>query len=352
MAAFINAIEELVIKEAKAQLEDVRADLKQQVSLAEVVAYALNRLPSLYATTQYGWMQQRTKAHNEFYEQINDLVHRAISAVQIGDPLHDPTPIPEAELNSQARALAKLQKILNKNNLRWRDVATTVEFALRPKEATNFGNSSRSSRVTAGLVGYLQRSKIRRGDSQESVKSDSTIPIEGSGWSKSVKEADLVNIEHGYLESYVTRARLGFSNALENIVISVAQHFIQKLSPEQKARIYINDVVACALNQLPPLYATSNRGLQCQREYAKLQLKKDILSVVRQTILQIMRSPKRELPPLPFEKFNREQDEALRQLKRILNRQDITWLNVSEVVAAALNESHVGETTAFFIANG
>ncbi len=360
MVAFINAMEELTIKEAKAQIEELRADLKQQISLAEVVAYALNRLPCLYATTQYGWVQQRSKVYSEFYEQINDFVHRAILAVQMGDPLHDSTPIPEAELNSQARSLAKLQKILNKNNLRWRDVPTTVESALarfQTQEATttfrgnSYTGSSRNSHITAGLVGYLKRSKMRREASEGSFENDSTVSSKGSSWSNNVKAGDLVAIEHGYLESYVTKAKLGFSNVLENIVVSVTQHFMQKLSPEQRSRVSIHDVVACALNQLPPLYATSDRGLRYQREYAKSQLKKEILLTVRQAIFQIMRCPNRGLPPLPFEKFNREQEEALRQLKRILNREDITSLNVADVVGEVLNESHVGETTAFFIAS-
>ncbi|NJK60201.1 MAG: late competence development ComFB family protein [Oscillatoriales cyanobacterium SM2_1_8] len=49
-----NALEDLVLSEAQAQYERLREDWRSQVHLNEIAAYALNRLPPMYATTRGG----------------------------------------------------------------------------------------------------------------------------------------------------------------------------------------------------------------------------------------------------------------------------------------------------------
>ena len=71
MSSCRNALEELVIEEAEAQYKRLGADVKKRVDLSEVIAYTLNRLPPMYATTQRGWVQQRKKAMVE--EQLRNM---------------------------------------------------------------------------------------------------------------------------------------------------------------------------------------------------------------------------------------------------------------------------------------
>jgi len=49
-----NAIEEPVIEEVKAQIKTMSLALQSQIDTCAVIAYSLNRLPTMYATTQRG----------------------------------------------------------------------------------------------------------------------------------------------------------------------------------------------------------------------------------------------------------------------------------------------------------
>ena len=60
-----NAIEELVIAEIDLQISHLPQYRRDQINLSEVAAYALNRLPPMYATSKLGWLRQRKKATTE-----------------------------------------------------------------------------------------------------------------------------------------------------------------------------------------------------------------------------------------------------------------------------------------------
>ena len=64
-----NAIEELVIAEIDLQISHLPQYRRDQISLSEVAAYALNRLPPMYATSKLGWLRQRKKATTEMRSQ-------------------------------------------------------------------------------------------------------------------------------------------------------------------------------------------------------------------------------------------------------------------------------------------
>jgi len=108
-----NAIEELVVEEIKAQTARLGADRQKEVSLNEVAAYALNRLPPMYATTQRGWVQQRKRAYNELKEEITTMVRRAMMGVR-RDVLRESDPLPQSELEDQARSYRSYKKFWGK----------------------------------------------------------------------------------------------------------------------------------------------------------------------------------------------------------------------------------------------
>ncbi len=87
---FINVIEELVLTEAISQVAEVEAKSDQTLDLGDVAAYALNRLPPLYATTEEGASYQREKARAE----LADLITRQV-AESVGRSLNQPEFFPE-----------------------------------------------------------------------------------------------------------------------------------------------------------------------------------------------------------------------------------------------------------------
>ncbi|MFB2918326.1 MULTISPECIES: late competence development ComFB family protein [Aerosakkonema] len=75
---FINLMEELVLKEAIAQIEEFEATSDCLLDIGDIAAYALNRLPPLYATTDEGADYQRQRAEEELQETIAQRVSEAI----------------------------------------------------------------------------------------------------------------------------------------------------------------------------------------------------------------------------------------------------------------------------------
>jgi uncharacterized protein YhaN len=128
-----NVMESLVIEEVNKQLQSLPLKTSKLVKLPDVLAYTLNRLPSLYATSKIGWQRQLNRAKNEFSEKIEEVVRQSIIAVQ-RDPLHisDLTNnVPETEeLNQATAALENLKTVLQREDLSWENLANVVEESL------------------------------------------------------------------------------------------------------------------------------------------------------------------------------------------------------------------------------
>jgi hypothetical protein len=76
---FINVMEELVLTEAISKVTEIEGTTGQTLDLGDIAAYALNRLPPLYATTEEGARYQRERAKEELYALIANSVREAIS---------------------------------------------------------------------------------------------------------------------------------------------------------------------------------------------------------------------------------------------------------------------------------
>jgi len=87
---FINVMEELVLTEAIARVAEIEARSNQVLDVGDIAAYALNRLPPLYATTEEGATYQRKRAKEELQELIAQQVGEAITRNQ-DKPEIDPT---------------------------------------------------------------------------------------------------------------------------------------------------------------------------------------------------------------------------------------------------------------------
>jgi hypothetical protein len=72
-------MEELVLTEAISRVAEVQAISENNLDLGDIAAYALNRLPPLYATTEEGASHQRERAKEELQEIIRQQVSEAIA---------------------------------------------------------------------------------------------------------------------------------------------------------------------------------------------------------------------------------------------------------------------------------
>lgn len=107
---FINVMEELVLTEAISQVAEVEASSEKTLDLGDVAAYALNRLPPLYATTEEGASYQRDKARTELAELISKQVSESV-----GRSLDQPEFFPERkeiQRSEETGLLSQVNKLL------------------------------------------------------------------------------------------------------------------------------------------------------------------------------------------------------------------------------------------------
>lgn len=90
---FINVMEELVLTEAITRVAEIETTSDRALDVGDIAAYALNRLPPLYATTEEGANYQRARAKEELQSLISKQVSEAIGQSQAA-PTLDPARVP------------------------------------------------------------------------------------------------------------------------------------------------------------------------------------------------------------------------------------------------------------------
>jgi len=326
-----NAIEEIVIEEVQSQLTKAPQSQRNIVNINDVAAYALNRLPPMYATSQQGWSQQRRRAKTEFIGQIEVMVRRALVNAK-PDVLRDVTPLPEKETENQAGALVKLQQLFGVDDMTWRDLPAVLDNALmtvKLKSAVNYTYMHESRRSSLAL-----QQQLRNSDYQ-----GASITWKGRNTQQRQFRNDTNTTDMKDFASYMNTAVYSFRNVLEKLVLSLAYHQVQKLHPDLAQTIDLGEVMAYTLNRLPTMYATTERGYRELRQRAKEQHGRQVVAIINEAIATILQNPKPDRPPLPFARFEAEQEEALEQLQWMLQRDDITWRNVTAVIEATLHRA-------------
>lgn len=124
-----NVMESLVAEEVERQFQHIQPRLARYLSKEEVTAFALNRLPALYATSEKGWRQQCIRGRRDCGTQIATAVRQALVAVQ-RDPLRMEAPLNSHEDTESEAALRELKAILKREELSWRNLVESVEQAL------------------------------------------------------------------------------------------------------------------------------------------------------------------------------------------------------------------------------
>lgn len=124
-------------------------------------------------------------------------------------------------------------------------------------------------------------------------------------------------------------------------------------------RNYLNltEVATYALNRLPPLYASSVKGMEEQRRVAARQYRSELTSAVRRAIAAVERDPLRSSEPIVSEiELNyRGAESTLGQIQELLKRynllepinKEVTWDNCMPLLRQAfvkLTSSQTKET--------
>jgi hypothetical protein len=105
---FINVMEELVLSEAIARVAEIGQTTDASLDVGDIAAYALNRLPPLYATTEEGASYQRQRAKEDLQDLISQQVNEAIQRY-----LERPDFFPERVAISKQDAQVDLAKHLS-----------------------------------------------------------------------------------------------------------------------------------------------------------------------------------------------------------------------------------------------
>jgi hypothetical protein len=325
MTSLKNVLEEIVVVEVQAQLKHLSQPAREAINLSEVAAFALNRLPVLYASTSRGWLQQRKRAHNELQHQTVSSVQQALLGVK-RDPLRKSTKIAASKVETPAHILTRLQKLFSKPTLRWNQVPQAFQEAITlvshaPEHVSLSINDRNRLRE---IKGYLQRKDTHQHGLRD--------------WQNNT---ELPNPE---LNSYILSASYFLSNVLEDLAKQEVKNQLIHMANVLPRKVGVDDVCAYVLNRLPALYATSEQGVIWQTQKAKEQLSSQIESTVIQSLMTLGKTPRRLVDPIPLLKFEEECEQAISELRLIFQREDITWQNIATLAEYAIANERQGMT--------
>lgn len=141
-----------------------------------------------------------------------------------------------------------------------------------------------------------------------------------------------------------TKAKCTWVNVMETLVMEEVERQFRKFSSRQQSFIAPDAVTTYALNRLKPLYANSQKGYECQEQKAREEFGSNIEMAVRQGIAAVERDPLRSSQPIRV-KADNQADQALKAMQKILQRKDLDWDNLPDVLEQALNGASNGEIT-------
>ena len=124
-----NVMELLVEEEIEVQLMNLGVQQRMEIHVPQVMAYALNRLPCLYVTSERGWRRQWIQGKSVHQKEIVQAVRQAIVAVQ-RDPLRTMGPLSEHLPEAAEIPMAQLRKMLQEPHLTWSTLVPTIQKLL------------------------------------------------------------------------------------------------------------------------------------------------------------------------------------------------------------------------------
>ncbi|MGB3291818.1 MAG: late competence development ComFB family protein [Phormidesmis sp.] len=115
-----------------------------------------------------------------------------------------------------------------------------------------------------------------------------------------------------------------YTNVMERLVAEEVGRQTAKLPPKLREYIKTVDVETFALNRLPALYASSEKGWQMQYEKAAQAHVEAVAQAVRQGIAAVQVDPLRASQPLSVRQ-NDQSEAILTTFRHLLNQPDLSW---------------------------
>lgn len=124
-------------------------------------------------------------------------------------------------------------------------------------------------------------------------------------------------------------------NVMEALVAEEMDVQMQQLSLREQQTLQRSQIMGYALNRLPGLYVTSEKGWERQWSQGKNKYQCQIKIAVRQGIAAVLRDPLRDVTVLSSHPPD-VAEAALNQLRRLLMRQELSWHNIVATVQMLL----------------
>jgi hypothetical protein len=135
-------------------------------------------------------------------------------------------------------------------------------------------------------------------------------------------------------------------NVMEALVYEEIDKQLRFYPKNLKTYLNLTEVATYALNRLPPLYASSQKGVEEQRRVAARQYKSELTSAVRRAIAAVERDPLRSSTPIvsEMEVKYQEAENTLNEIQQILqsyqlldyDNQVLTWENCPRLLRRVL----------------
>ena len=317
-----NVLIEFVYKEANAQIQGLGSGIRYKYNIDEVVAYTLNRLPPMFASTDVGLMQKRQECM-AMQANITKITRQALIAVR-RDPLRQSQPLADIELSNAPYALLGIQRLLGWQNLEWFDVPKALEEAFESAIAKfHSGNYSPQLSKYDFLGGTQSNAQmyLKKTQHKSIVTSESKQ-----------REYDVYMMESNHIV-----------HSLERLVIRMVQNRAQNFPPAELKFIRLEDVLALALNRLPTLYSTSEKGLENLRHYAQLNIGSEVAIIVHEAMLEVRNMSYQNVDPLMFSKIRYEREQALIKVRKLLFNRVVKWQDLLVVGSEILDFAKIGK---------
>lgn len=169
MGIYKNVMELLVEEEVGRQFNALPHRVSAYVNQVEWVAYALNQLPPLYATSEKGLRYQIQRGKAKHGNEIRQAVQRALAAIG-RDPLRTSTPLqsPQAPFR---KVLTQLRFLLRNDQIEWDTLPMAVEKAL---EIASRGRAARAAVAAHSAPTYTNRKSQEQRNAASPVEEAAT----------------------------------------------------------------------------------------------------------------------------------------------------------------------------------
>ena len=134
-------------------------------------------------------------------------------------------------------------------------------------------------------------------------------------------------------------------NVMEDLVAEEIEKQLKRYPNNIVKFINRVEVATYALNRLPPLYASSHKGLNKQKIKGKSELQFKINKIVKEAICRVQQDVLRDSSPLTMELDQvsqelQEAEKALQELGAFLPYKEISWKNLVRTVKPILIKLH------------